>query len=180
MKYINALISIVILLVVACSNQTDPNYNNDYQSINSAELKDAIALADGWKFTQPKITSYMTTTQLHIEFPDGRTVVKDLPSDQMYVAVAPYMTKTHTCSTHYLSSCQGELTNKSFEITAVDTKGNKYYSGSIATMSNGFFELWLPRNETITIDISYDGKNAEEILTTDGSSRTCITTAYLH
>ena len=114
-----------------------------------------------------------------IEFPDGRTVKKPLPANEMYIAVAPYINETHECSTHYPSSCNGEIKEKTFVVTAKDDKGNSIFSGNQTTMKNGFFELWLPRNLTISLHIEYNSLSGDEVIGTFDSNKTCITTIRL-
>ncbi len=67
---------------------------------NEAALKNvdaiqAMEIANGWKWTQEEINSYVTTREVVFEFSNGRGKKIPLPEDKMLVAVAPYMTKTH-------------------------------------------------------------------------------------
>ena len=163
----------------ACSESTDPNYDNDIAKIDSLDVKSAIGLANEWKFTNSKISSHVTTEELIIEFPDGRKVKKTLPPNERYIAVAPYIISTHDCSTHYPSSCDAELKEKTFKLTAKDTHGNTLFDGNITSMKNGFFELWLPRDLTITLHVEYNSLFADEIIGTFATNKTCITTVKL-
>jgi hypothetical protein len=78
-----------------------------------------------------------------------------------------------------LSSCQAELPDKKFYVKAVDQDGNILVDDTIATMRNGFFELWLPRNRRIGLRIQGLNRTAKGIITTDDDSDTCITTFRL-
>jgi len=177
MKYL-VLILLAIFIFLGCSESTDPNYDNDFATIDSLEVKSAIGLANDWKFTKSKITSHITPDEL-IEFPDGRKVKKTLPPNEMYIAVAPYVNTTHDCSIHYPSSCDGELKEQTFLITAKDTQGNTLFDGNIISMKNGFFELWLPRDLTVTLHIEYNSLSADEVIGTFAVNKTCITTLKL-
>ncbi len=174
-----SLYILLCLIAIGCNHATDPTYNQDYNTINSLDVKAAISLANDWKFSNPKITSHVTPHELIIDFPDGRVIKKDLPVNEMYVAVAPYINFTHTCETHYLSSCQGELTEKTFQVNAKDDTGHELLDENIASMKNGFFELWLPRNKTIQLHVSYNSLSAGETVGTFDNSKTCITTINL-
>ncbi|TAL70102.1 MAG: hypothetical protein EPN82_05685 [Bacteroidetes bacterium] len=167
------------IILLACSESTDPVYDNDFATIDSLDLKSAIGLANEWKFTRSKISSHITPNELIIEFPDGRKIIKTIPQNERYVAIAPYATKTHDCSTHYPSSCDGELKEQNFTVTAKDTKGNLLFSGNQTTMKNGFFELWFPRNLTINLHVEYNSLTADEIIGTFDNNKTCITTVML-
>ena len=80
---------------------------------------------------------------------------------------------------HYMSSCQGELPKKEFNIRAVDQNGNVLLDETMATLRNGFFELWLPRNQRIELRIQGFGRTATGTIGTFNNSKTCITTFQL-
>jgi len=178
MKYIYTFV-VALALISSCTTPNDPDYDADYQQIKSMEIKDAIELANEWKYSRTKIKSFITPKELKVVFPDKREITIALPSDEMYVAVAPYINETHTCATHYLSSCQGEMTKKIFAVTIKDDKQQVIYDGSITSLDNGFFELWLPRNKSFTCSVEYNNLKTEIMLETFEDSKTCITTGRL-
>lgn len=173
------LVFFILGLLISCDNSVDPNYDAYYDSLSHLSAKEAIAKANEWKFSAPKITSYVTTKEVIFEFPDRRNVKIELPNNEFYLAVAPYLNHTHSCEIHYTSSCDGEMKERTFEINALDEHGNLILNNSISSMRNGFFELWLPRNKSIKLQIKYNTSIGEEILTTSDGSRTCITTIKL-
>lgn len=78
-----------------------------------------------------------------------------------------------------MSSCQGELAEKEFFVTATDQNGNLLVNETVATLRNGFFELWLPRNRLIDLRIQGRNRAAESKITTFDDSKTCVTTIRL-
>ena len=78
-----------------------------------------------------------------------------------------------------MSSCQGELAQKKFDVKAVDEEGRVLFDESIATLPNGFFELWLPRNRRIALSIKRGEQNVNGIIETYDTSKTCLTTLRL-
>jgi hypothetical protein len=180
MKILIILSFTLISVLWSCSDNTaNPDYIKDFETISNLDLKAAIALCNDWKDSNPKITSFITPQELTIKFPDGREVKKSIPTDSMYVAIAPYINETHTCSTHYMSSCQAELTGKTFKLTAKDDKEIVFIDGNVISLKNGFFEIWLPRNKTFKLHIEYNSNTCDGIITTNDNSNTCITTLKL-
>jgi hypothetical protein len=78
-----------------------------------------------------------------------------------------------------MSSCQAELPETKFHVKAVDQDGNILVDDTIATLRNGFFELWLPRNRKIGLRVQGLNRTAKGIITTFDNSDTCITTFRL-
>ncbi len=66
-----------------------------------------------------------------------------------------------------------------FAVKGIDQNGNVLVDETVATLKNGFFELWLPRNRSIKLTIQGADRQVNgEIATFDGSN-TCITTLQL-
>lgn len=78
-----------------------------------------------------------------------------------------------------MTGCQGELADKEFDVYIEDTKGNVILNEKVKSQANGFFDLWLPRDETYQIKIKYDGKTSESEISTFENDGTCITTMQL-
>ena len=78
-----------------------------------------------------------------------------------------------------MSACQAELAEKEFYVRAIDQDGNVLIDETIATLRNGFFELWLPRNRRIELRIQGLNRKAKGTIETFNDSKTCITTFRL-
>ena len=78
-----------------------------------------------------------------------------------------------------MSSCQGELANQSFDVKAVDKNGKILVDGLVTTLRNGFFELWLPRDRMIMLQIKGLNRKAIGGISTYDNSKTCVTTFQL-
>ncbi|QED49477.1 hypothetical protein FSZ17_20635 [Cytobacillus dafuensis] len=78
-----------------------------------------------------------------------------------------------------MTGCQGELANKEFNLFIEDADGNVIQDEMVTSPSNGFIDLWLPRDKTFQIKIEHDGKIAESKLSTFEGDPTCITTMKL-
>jgi len=78
-----------------------------------------------------------------------------------------------------MSSCQGELPEMKFDVSATDQNGTVLVDETVGTLKNGFFELWLPRNRGIKLTIQGSGRQAEGRIGTFDTSKTCVTTFRL-
>ncbi len=78
-----------------------------------------------------------------------------------------------------MTGCQGELTNEELNVYIEDTEGNVIVEETLKSQSNGFIDLWLPREKTYRVSIAYEGKIVESELSTFEGDPTCITTMQL-
>ncbi len=134
----------------------------------------AVELANDWKGNG--VTSFATPEAVHFVFPDGVEVVVPMPEDVMLVSVAPYVTYTHPCATHYMSGCQGELVGAPVHVRVVASDGAVVIDEVMPTMANGFIDLWLPRGQAFDLHMSLDGATTVGLVTTHADSKTCVTT----
>lgn len=141
--------------------------------------KQAMELANKWRQKNLDITSFVTPDAVNFKFKDGKTIGVPLPDDQMVVSVAPYINKTHECATHYMSKCDAELKNVPVKVLAITAGGKTVFDKTIKTPSTGFFDLWLPRDQEITISVTAQGKKATGKIFTYRNSKTCDTTLKL-
>jgi Periplasmic copper-binding protein CueP len=186
---VTSLIFIILLNLAACGNKS--NQKVQVTSTNPIEgaisptvldelnIREALELANKWKTSNPEITSFITPNTLNFEFDDKKKIEISLPHDSMIIAIAPYIEKTHKCSTHYISGCQGELVDIPIKVMALQEDGTVLINQTLTTMSNGFIELWLPRDKNITLTMESMNRKAEGTLTTFSDSKTCITTMNL-
>lgn len=108
---------------------------------------------------------------------DGQTeVTVDLPQDQRYVSIAPYVDQTHDCYYHSLATCQGELAETEVEVTITDEDGEVLVDETTRTYANGFVGFWVPRDTAGTIEVTYGELTGSVPFTTTAGSATCITT----
>lgn len=78
-----------------------------------------------------------------------------------------------------MTGCQGELAEEEFDVYIEDHDGNVVLDETMETQSNGFFDLWLPRDKTYQIKIENEGKIVESEISTFEKDGTCITTMQL-
>lgn len=93
-----------------------------------------------------------------------------------YLAIAPFLIKTHECFHHSLATCQGELAGKPVQVRIIDSAGAVLVDENRTTYTNGFVSFWLPRNISGTVTVTADGKTGSIPFATNSDSPTCLTT----
>ncbi|MEC9485840.1 MAG: CueP family metal-binding protein [Candidatus Izemoplasma sp.] len=176
MKKIGLLIGsfIVALTLSACSS------TNDLESVGLADLtgKEILTgVADGLIEVKDFGLS-VYDDELIVILDDSRTSV-DMPEDEFYLSVAPYINNTHSCTYHSATGCRGELKQETFFVEFIDNEGNVIVSENMDTLSNGFIDLWLPRDVEGTLTITQGELSASKTISTTAGEPTCETTMQL-
>jgi hypothetical protein len=78
-----------------------------------------------------------------------------------------------------LTGCQGELVEEEFDVFIEDMEGNVIIDEKVKSQTNGFIDLWLPRDKAFQIKIEHDGKVSESEISTFENDGTCITNMQL-
>ncbi|OHE23930.1 MAG: hypothetical protein A2Z43_04485 [Syntrophobacterales bacterium RBG_19FT_COMBO_59_10] len=71
------------------------------------------------------------------------------------------------------------MTQQAFYVKAIDQDGNVLVDEVITTLQNGFFELYLPRNRRIILEVKRGDLTAKGVIETFPDSKTCVTTFQL-
>lgn len=161
------------LFLVAC--QSDDNTSMDEKSV-----EDIKALVHDYSVgnIEGEVAS-ITGTELIVTKNDDSEAVYPLPEDEFFVSIAPYINQTHPCTYHNLTGCQSELVEEEFDVYIEDDEGNTVLEEKVTTLDNGFFDLWLPRDETYQITVHYQDMEVEAEISTFEEDATCITTMQL-
>lgn len=141
------------------------------------ELLDTTPVAD----RPTDLIASVRPTALALSDNQDREVSLPLPRDEFYLSVAPYVSRTHDCYFHSLTTCIGELSNEEVHVTVTDADtGNVLIEETRRTYDNGFIGLWLPRGVTTNITLEVDGKSGVATVSTAGDDAlTCLTTLQL-
>src|SRR5699024_9005954 len=106
----------------------------------------------------------------------NQEITLDLPANLTYVSVAPYVTQTHDCFYHSLTTCRGELDSEPVEVTFTDeTTGETLVDEQTTTFDNGFIGFWVPRDTTGTIEATHEGRTGTTEFSTADDGATCVT-----
>lgn len=144
------------------------------QSVNVKQLVHDFSVSD-----MKDQSASITSTQLIVKNANGTKSTYDLPRDEFFVSIAPYVNQTHPCDTHSLTGCQGELKNEKFNVHIEDEKGNVIVNNVLSSNSRGFIDFWLPRDKAYSISITQNKKTAHSKFSTFEKDNTCITSMQL-
>lgn len=118
--------------------------------------------------------------QLLLSDDQQRETSLPMPADEFYVSFAPYLSSTHDCWFHSLTTCVGELQNADIHVKVTDSSGAVIVDEAMRTFDNGFLGLWLPRDIDATLVVEHDGHSVTLPITTKGDeAATCLTTLQL-
>ncbi|MEE9913972.1 MAG: CueP family metal-binding protein [Deltaproteobacteria bacterium] len=194
LSFRNFIAAIVVLPVILYSGMVFAQHGHNHVGVPDAvvskdqklrdelkgiDAKQAMAIAYKWRQENIDVKTFVTPDAVNFQFKDGKTVAVPLPDDQMIVSIAPYVNKTHPCATHTMSSCKGELKDTPIEVKAVTASGKILIDESIVSPFTGFIDLWLPRDQEITLYVSALGKKTKGVIATFRSSKTCDSTLKL-
>jgi hypothetical protein len=77
---------------VLAKESTNPTPETVLEGMSARE---AVAVANRWRWTQKDITSYVTPREVVFQFPSGNSTRIPLPKNEVLVSVAPYINNTH-------------------------------------------------------------------------------------
>ncbi|MEG0261289.1 MAG: CueP family metal-binding protein, partial [Lysinibacillus sp.] len=144
-----AVTLLATVLLGACNGESSDGADNGKKESETVDVKELVSAYSGDRTKNE--TASITSKQLIVTNEKGKESTYDLPKDEFFVSIAPFVTETHPCTNHSLTGCQGEMANKEIALYIEDSKGKVVVDETKQTPANGFIDLWLPRDETYTI-----------------------------
>ena len=103
-----------------------------------------------------------------------------IESNDFYLSIAPYVTQTHPCTFHSLTTCVGKMQSTAVELIITDVRsGEVVLSEQRTTEDNGFTGVWLPREGQYSVRINSAQGSAEQLVSTGSEDPSCLTTMQL-
>ena len=99
-----------------------------------------------------------------------------IDGDAFYLSFAPWVTGTHECYFHSLTTCQGELGGEEITVTITSADGDVLVDETTTTFANGFVGYWLPRDIEATLEVTYGDLSGTAEIGTGPDDATCVTT----
>jgi hypothetical protein len=97
MKSLSIFIAFLLGGLVLCpAGVAQAAGKSDEALLENIDAMQAVAIANEWKWTKKDVKTSIDSREVIFEFPDGKVKRIALPKDKMYIAIAPYIEKTHT------------------------------------------------------------------------------------
>ncbi|MFD2115069.1 CueP family metal-binding protein [Paenibacillus yanchengensis] len=164
---------VMALLLAACGG----NGGSNKAEMTEDQVKELVNEYSVGDFKN--ISASITSDELIITDEKQKKTVYTLPEAEFFVSIAPFENQTHPCGIHSLTGCQGEMVTEEFDVHIVDESGKVIIDEKMATLENGFIDLWLPRDQKYQVTIKQGDKQVTSEITTFKGDNTCITTMQL-
>lgn len=97
MKSLSIFIAFLLGSLVLCpAGVARAAGKSDEAVLENIDAMQAVEIANEWKWTKKDVKTSIDSREVIFEFPDGKVKRIALPEDKMYIAIAPYIKKTHT------------------------------------------------------------------------------------
>ena len=180
----SALLAVSALALAGCTTTPSPTVTDpdEVGLLAAADLagRDVTGIIDHLDVLPVNVrpddlSAIVYADQLILSTPDEE-IHLNMPEDVVYISVAPFVTHTHDCTYHSLTTCSGEMRNARIEVTITeDDTGAVLVEETTTTFDNGFIGYWLPRDTAGTIEITHGEFTGYSYFTTGTDGATCIT-----
>src|SRR5699024_8697415 len=128
-------LALTMLVLTACGGE---DTSQSEGSLNANDIKDLVNdyIVDNLEPDSASITSH----ELVVE-DDNDELVYELPEDEFFVSIAPFINETHECAVHSLTGCQGELVEEDFDVLVTGSSGEVAVDEPMTSEKNGFIDL---------------------------------------
>lgn len=147
---------------------------DDLASLGAEQLVAALESTPVADRRTDLLASVRTDAVLLSDGSGERTV--PIPDGTHYLSVAPYVTTTHDCFFHSLTTCRGELGGQQVTVRVVDdATGEVLIDEARSLEDNGFAGFWLPSDRTATVTVTAGGRSGSAVVSTGSDDLTCLT-----
>ncbi|MDF2700696.1 MAG: hypothetical protein K0Q49_2259 [Haloplasmataceae bacterium] len=176
------ILGVVVLLIAFIfflpeQSKAEKAFLEKYE-LNDQSVEQIVAKLEHSTNEDPSLYAAIKSSKLILGDDDNEFSL-NVPNDKFYLSLAPYINTTHPCGNHNLITCRGELKNQTMNILIKDSRGKVIIDDDYTSYSNGFIGVWLPKNISGTITVTYNGLSATTDISTNSNSNTCLTTMKL-
>lgn len=142
---------------------------------------DLIATLEATPVAQRRADLRASVQPDHVLLSSGsEEIAVPIPDGEHYLSIAPYVSTTHDCYFHSLTTCTGELGGERVTVRVVDDEtGEVYVDESGELHDNGFIGVWLPSGRTATVTVTSDDGTGSVTVSTGDEDLTCLTELQL-
>ncbi|WP_188206635.1 CueP family metal-binding protein [Alkalibacillus aidingensis] len=176
-KGLFVLIGLLVVVMLAACNDNAGEDETILDELEGQDIKETVHNYSDGSFDD--VSASITSHELIVTDQNDKETAYELPEEEFFVSIAPYVDTTHPCEIHSLTGCQGELVEEEFDLFIEDEDGNVVMDEKVNSLENGFIDLWLPRDQTYQVTIEHDGKVTESEISTFEGDNTCVTTMQL-
>src|SRR5690625_7664904 len=130
-----AIILLMSILLAAYSGKSAS------EELDSKDVKELVQNYSVGKITDQ--TASITSTQLIVTDSSDNESVYDLPEEEFFVYIAPFINETHHCEYNSLTGCQEEMVDKDFDVYNEDMDGNILLDDTLNSEIYGIIHLWI-------------------------------------
>jgi hypothetical protein len=174
-KILSVIIIVVVMGVIWQFSGIGRQSILETYKLEALSVEEMVEALETSSIDKTGLTAYINSSNLVLETSKAQTKIA-LPEGKFYASIAPYIEMTHTCMTHYLTSCRSELQNEAFEIRIVAEDGTILLDETLTSASNGFIGIWLPKDVNATLHVDYMDFHVKADISTFEGDPTCITT----
>lgn len=178
-----AVAATAALAVAGCSGTTDASATDDLLAPYGLDGLAATAVIDQLDRLPADqrpadLFASVRAEELILSVNGREEVALPIESEDFYVSFAPYVSQTHECFYHSLTTCMGELRNEPIDVTI--TAGDEVIlEETVTTFDNGFYGVWLPADGEFEMTVDYGEYSVTAPVSTGADDPTCITTLQL-
>lgn len=177
-----AAVAAVAVTAAGCTAESAGSSIADEHGLAGLDAREVIERLDATSLAERSTDLIASVQPDELVLTSGdRTQALPMPSDEFYLSVAPYVSRTHECYFHSLTTCLGELRNEQVHVTVTNwATGESVVDDTLTTFDNGFVGIWLPRGMTGDITVEHEGRRATApVSTANSDDLTCLTSLRL-
>ena len=149
-------------------------------SLSSSQIKELVSKLSNGEIEGKQASINSNQIVIVDDLDEETTDFIDIEQEDFFVAIAPYINTTQSCTEYNLTEAIGELKEVDFEVKVADLDGEVYIEETMKSEKNGFLNLWLPRYKKFIVLIKYGDKATEVIVSTYEEDISCISVVKLN
>lgn len=159
------------------SDETTAPADVDLDALAALGAEDLVATLEATPVTDRRTDLLASVRPGEVLLSSGDQELRvPVPEGQHYLSIAPYVSGTHACFFHSLTTCVGELGGQEVTVQVVDDATGEVYVDETRTLEdNGFAGFWLPSDVTATVTVTAGDRTGSASVATGAEDLTCLT-----